>query len=449
MQVITEDNVISIEAFTEGRIIVTGDYAVWRAAPQVLVDYGMQSLVFLPIKVGARTLGLVTVIFKKKNAFAPEVVDLLTSVVEGLGNLLEISILQDESKMAHHELERLTEELSRSNQQINQSNQLLEERVKFRTQELETVKDQAVRAEKLAIIEQLSGGIPHDLRNPLGVIKNAAHLIQRKFDAERTNASIDVIGELLGLIDDEVERAEGVISNLLSFASNGAMAFSQTDIGDVINDSMTRFVLRENIDLAITVEPDLPQVLGDASQLIRTFQNLVANAQDAMENGGRLSIVAQKTDGSVEIVISDTGIGIDSENINRIFDPLYSGKPDGTGMALAICHEIITNHNGSISVRSQIESALLLPSVFHSRFKMTRDWRGRNWCNVDLDQRPLPVESVPWLNNRPVLLSIELPSLSEQANRRRTERHRLKLTRMPAVAVQPRTGGNQGCADLG
>ena len=155
--------------------------------------------------------------------------------------------------MAHQELERLTEELSRSNQQINQSNHLLEERVKVRTQELETAKDQAVRAENLAIIGQLSGDIAHDLRNPLGLIKNAAHLIQRKLDAERTNASIDVIGELLGLIDDEVERAESVISNLLSFASNGAMAFSQTDIGDVINDSMTRFVLCENINLAITV----------------------------------------------------------------------------------------------------------------------------------------------------------------------------------------------------
>ena len=354
LPLITKAQIISTRAFTEGRIIVTDDYATWPAASQFLLDVGMKSLVCLPIKVSDRTLGLVTLISKKRNAFNPELVDLLASVVEGLGNLLEISILHDESEVAHRELERLTEALSRSNQQIIQSNQLLEERVQIRTQELEAARERAMRSEKLAIIGQLSGGIAHDLRNPLGAIENAAYLINRKFEAEWSTENKEKIAELLELMSGEIARANDVISNLLSFGSNREIAFSQIEIGDVIDDSMASFVLHENIDLSITIESKLPPVLGEASHLIRALQNLVANAQDAMENGGRLRIDACGIKGSVEIVISDTGSGIDPKNIDRIFDPLYSEKFNGTGLGLAICQEIINKHNGSISVESKV-----------------------------------------------------------------------------------------------
>ncbi len=113
-------------------------------------------------------------------------------------------------------------------------------------------------------------------------------------------------------------------------------------------------MLNEGIDLSITIEPGLPLVLGDDSHLIRTLQNLVANSQDAMEIGGRLSVSAMAKDGSVEIVVSDTGGGIAPENLEKIFDPLYTGKSSGTGLGLAICHEIISKHHGSISVASEI-----------------------------------------------------------------------------------------------
>ena len=94
--------------------------------------------------------------------------------------------------------------------------------------------------------------------------------------------------------------------------------------------------------------------MGDDSHLIRTLQNLVDNAQDAMENCGRLSISAQAKDGSVELVVSDTGSGISPRNIEKIFDPLFSGKSSGTGLGQAICHEVISKHHGSISVESEI-----------------------------------------------------------------------------------------------
>ena len=169
--VITEAQTISTAAFTEGRIIVTDDYAAIPAASRFLLDMGMESLVFLPVQVGERTIGLVTVISKKKSAFDPEVIELLTFVVERLGVVVENSLLHDQSEKSHRDMQQLAEALSYSNERINESNQQLEERVQARTQELEAARERAIRSEKLALIGQLSGGIAHDLRNPLGAIK--------------------------------------------------------------------------------------------------------------------------------------------------------------------------------------------------------------------------------------------------------------------------------------
>ena len=132
------------------------------------------------------------------------------------------------------------------------------------------------------------------------------------------------------------------------------MNFSKLQIGDVIKESAESFALNENIQWSITVESGYPAVPGDASQLIRVIQNLVSNAQDAMARGGSLTITAQGTIMGIEIEISDMGSGIGPENIDRIFEPLFTDKCKGTGLGLAISQEIISNHDGSISVRRQI-----------------------------------------------------------------------------------------------
>jgi len=240
--------------------------------------------------------------------------------------------------------------------QILQSNRTLEERVKLRTQELEASRERATRSEKLALIGQLSGGIGHDLRNPLNTIKNAAELVTRKINAGPSIENSAVVADCLELIDSETTRANDVITNLLSHGSNRQLTLSNLQIGDVIQDTLDRFVLNENIVLSITVDSDLPSVSGDGPQITRVLQNLLANAQDAMKTGGSLSITAQQTDRVIEIVISDTGTGISPENIDRVFEPLFSDKPRGTGLGLAICRDIIENHRGSISVDSNVGS---------------------------------------------------------------------------------------------
>ena len=248
-----------------------------------------------------------------------------------------------------HSIER-----ARLESQILLANQSLEERVKLRTEELEAERERALRSEKLAMIGQLSGGIAHDLRNPLSAISNAAYYLKRKFNAGEPRVNIEAVSEWVELISSEVNRANGIITGLLSHGANKQMAFTDVQIGEVIRDSLASFVLNDNIVLSITTAPNLPLVLGDPPQLTRVLQNLVANAQDAMERGGCLSITAQRAEGFVEIVVTDTGSGIQSKSIDKIFEPLFSEKTHGTGLGLAICHEIIDKHAGNISVKSKI-----------------------------------------------------------------------------------------------
>lgn len=238
--------------------------------------------------------------------------------------------------------------------QILETNRSLEHRVELRTQELEAARELASRSEKLALIGQWSGGIAHDLRNPLGAISNAAFYLKRRFNAGEASFDDDDFSQWIDLIGREVTRANDVITNLLSNGSNKELVLSNIRIGDVIQDSLDSFTLSENVLLSLIIDSNLPPVFGDASQLTRVFQNLMANAQDAMQNDGRLSIGAQGKEESVEIVISDTGSGISPENLEKIFEPLYTDKTHGTGLGLAICQEIISKHNGSISVESEV-----------------------------------------------------------------------------------------------
>ena len=373
--VLTVDHAISTAAFTESRVIVTDYYAAVPTASKFLLRMGMESLIFLPVRVGDRTVGLVTVISKKKSAFNEEMIDLLTFVVERLGVVVENSLLHDESEKSHLEMQLLAEELAASNERVVEANQRLEERVQVRTQELEAATERAMRSEKLAIIGQLSGGIAHDLRNPLGTISNAAYLARRKFAAGWSSENNQKITEILELIDSQVVRANNVISNLLSYGSGREIFLSQVQIGDIFNDLMSSFVLRDDIDFSMATEPDLPPILGDSSYLIRALQNLVSNAQEAMETGGRLCISTKGMKDAVEIVISDTGSGIAPENIEKIFDPLYSGKLSGTGLGLAICHEIISKHYGSISVESELGTGtsftIRLPFAVQDDYELT------------------------------------------------------------------------------
>ena len=242
---------------------------------------------------------------------------------------------------------------------VEEANRALEERVHHRTSELQMAndrlvetQDQLVRHEKLSAIGQLAGGVAHDLRNPLGAIHNAVYYLKRKLGSSDVARADPRISQFLQIVDDEVAHSNQIISDLLSFSRVKAPSMSPTDIGELVQSSVTGVELGENVSLVESFEPDLPQVPADGEQLHRVFVNLAMNAWDAMPEGGELSVTTRSKDGFAEVSFSDTGTGISEQDMKRIFDPLFTTKTKGTGLGLAICNEVVSKHGGSISVES-------------------------------------------------------------------------------------------------
>ena len=213
---------------------------------------------------------------------------------------------------------------------------------------LREANDQIVRSEKLAAIGQMSGGVAHDLRNPLGAIKNASYMIKKRLTADGMIDDNPKMQQYLEIIDQQIARSNGIITDLMTFVRVGAPALTPTSLEEVIEESMATMDKNENISLSTRIDPDLRPVMADGEQLQRVFLNLANNAQEAMPEGGQLAIKAQSVDGHVEISFSDTGSGISDENIERIFDPLFTTKTKGTGLGLAVCQEIVMRHGGTI-----------------------------------------------------------------------------------------------------
>ena len=255
--------------------------------------------------------------------------------------------------------------ISRSNHRalalVEGANQRLEDRVRQRTLELESAneqlldaQDRVVRSERLAAIGQLAGGVAHDLRNPLGAIKNAVYYLRKKLDSSELARANPRIEQFLDIMDDEIEHSDQIMKDLLSFARVNALSLEPTSLEYVIEYSLSGMEINDGISIVKRYEPELPQVQADQVQLQRVFTNLAGNAQDAMPDGGELVISVKRVGGFVEVALRDTGIGIGDGDLKRVLDPLFTTKAKGTGLGLAICEEIVSNHGGTIDVTSKL-----------------------------------------------------------------------------------------------
>ena len=223
--------------------------------------------------------------------------------------------------------------------------------------ELEKARLQIAASEKLAVIGQMSAGVAHDMRNPLGAIKNAAYMINKRLSTEGAIEANPKLGRYLEIIDAQVGKSDRIISDLMTFARVGSPNLTETCLDQVLDESLETLAKNDNVELSLDMAPDLPAVMADGDQLQRVFLNLANNAHEAMPDGGRLTITAKGVEDHVEIVFTDTGEGISEENIGNIFDPLFTTKTKGTGLGLAVCQEIILRHGGTISVRRNEETS--------------------------------------------------------------------------------------------
>ena len=259
----------------------------------------------------------------------------------------------------------MTEALRSSHAELRSWGRTLQQKVEERTVQLRAAQAETARSEKLASVGLLAAGIAHELNNPLTGVLTFTTLLRRKLAAGSEDA------EDLDLVIKETKRCAAIIRRLLDFAREKKPEKKYCDLNRLIEETM-RMVERpatlNNVEIALQLDPVLPQVWLDADLIKQVIMNMLVNAQHAIERGGSINVQTRlcaeprsaepgvPAVAMVEISINDTGCGIPVENLSRIFDPFFTSKEvgKGTGLGLAVSHGIVRAHGGTIEVESRV-----------------------------------------------------------------------------------------------
>ena len=209
-----------------------------------------------------------------------------------------------------------------------------------------------LQSEKLSIVGELAAGVAHEIRNPLTTIKGFLQLYRGE------NTAID------RLLLTELERIEGITSELLSLGKPQAVQLNRTDLRDLLKDTLELLspeALMNGIQINLKVEDTALFITCERNQLKQVFLNILKNAMEAMKDGGEISIDLRKSaEGECLISVQDQGCGIPEELLPRLGEPFYSLKEKGTGLGIMICHKILKQHHGSISYKSKMNEGTLV-----------------------------------------------------------------------------------------
>jgi len=214
-------------------------------------------------------------------------------------------------------------------------------------QEVKAKERQLMRSEKLAALGELSAGIAHEIRNPLGVISGSAQTLGKITDQQTRE-------ELIQFIIGETERLNNLLRDFLDFARPREPNPTVCDLRKLADHSI-EMVASKAAECGVRIEkqyaPDLPLIVVDPGQIEQIFVNLELNAIEAMPQGGTIKVGIKKSDSKrLAIKISDAGCGIPAEIRSRIYDPFFTTKEAGTGLGLSVVHRIVENHGGEISL---------------------------------------------------------------------------------------------------
>ena len=208
--------------------------------------------------------------------------------------------------------------------------------------------DRLQRTERLAAIGQVAGGVAHELRNPLNVVKTSVYYL-----LNARNPSPAKTAEHLQRIERHVVSADGVITALSNFARLPLPNLRPVAVEPCVREVLALTPLPDNVRVAIDCPVGLPDVLADADQLRIVLGNLIRNAREAMPQGGTLTVQARPDGDGVEVAVIDTGVGIPADTLGRVMEPLYSTKARGLGLGLAIARAILEKNRGGLRVASQ------------------------------------------------------------------------------------------------
>lgn len=347
-------------------LIVLGVTAGHMSVPvtrQVAHDIFVR-LYYLPIALGGAwfglwgglgTAGLITLVYLPHILLVdhgPLTFGYLLEIPVFLGVGLLTGLIVDRQAQYRRGLEGQAETLARSHRELQEQTRLLLEK-----------EAQLHRADRLSALGQLSAGLAHEIRNPLGAIKGAVEILEEDYPAGHPKA------EFYAITLKEVKRLNDVVTNFLNFARPVSRRFIPVDVREVLA-SLEGLVSGEarahRVQIVTNFHARPFRVMADEALLKQAFLNIMLNALEAMSDGGTLAISTRVADPAsvgfvdadnreewLEAVFDDTGTGIPEEHLGRVFDPFFTTKKDGTGLGLAITYRIIENHRGIIRVTSQ------------------------------------------------------------------------------------------------
>lgn len=239
-------------------------------------------------------------------------------------------------------------------------------------EQLRQMTTQLIQAEKLSAIGQLASGVAHEVKNPLGIIRQCVGYLEKKVTTEKK-----VFRETLPMINESIDRADKIITSLLDFSRVTTLDLHPENINAIFENSFNLVKPKfEDIDLVKKIQKNLPMALVDKNKLEQVFINIFLNAAHAMNNKGTITAriytkqfeepkngvgegngeFSKSRETSIAVEIEDAGIGISEEDIKKVFDPFFTTKTSigGTGLGLLIAHNIIAMHKGRIDIASEL-----------------------------------------------------------------------------------------------
>lgn len=208
------------------------------------------------------------------------------------------------------------------------------------------------RRDRLAAMGKMAAGIAHEIRNPLAAMRGSIQVLRGELDLSEDQA------QLMQIVLRESDRLDKIVSDFLAYARPSPSKLVEFDIANWIEETVSLIRYSNEWSTSHEIMVDRPQkpliMLADSNQLRQIVWNLARNALQAMPEGGKLVIGLKETKNQeIELIFSDTGIGMSEEEMERIFEPFNSNRPGGTGLGMAIVYQIISDHSGQITVESE------------------------------------------------------------------------------------------------
>lgn len=236
--------------------------------------------------------------------------------------------------------------------------------------------EETIENERTGSIVRLAAGVAHELGNPLNSLTIHLQLIQRKLKQMEGQADVGSLAESLEVCQGEVQRLDGIITHFLEAVRPQKPELNEIDLLQTVEE-----VLRvqeaelsdRRIDVDVEVSDELPSVLGDRGQIKQVFFNLIKNAMEAMQPGGRLRVLARRDDEFVYIQFADTGSGIAEEDLSKVFQAYFTTKKEGNGLGMMIVQRILREHGGHITIESRKDAGTAITLQFprpHRRVRL-------------------------------------------------------------------------------